>query len=50
VAVYGLVGQYSTNWGQIFAGVVLSAFPLVAAYLLPTKQFVAGLSAGGIKG
>jgi raffinose/stachyose/melibiose transport system permease protein len=50
VAVYGLVGQYSTNWGQIFAGVVLSALPLVVAYLLLTKQFVAGLSAGAIKG
>jgi raffinose/stachyose/melibiose transport system permease protein len=50
VAVYGLVGQYSTNWGQIFAGVVLSAIPLVVAYLLLTRQFVAGLSAGAIKG
>jgi raffinose/stachyose/melibiose transport system permease protein len=50
VAVYGLVGQYSTNWGQIFAGVVLSALPLVVAYLLLTRQFVAGLSAGAIKG
>jgi raffinose/stachyose/melibiose transport system permease protein len=49
VAVYGLVGQYSTNWGQIFAGVVLSATPLVVAYLMLTKQFVAGLSAGAIK-
>jgi raffinose/stachyose/melibiose transport system permease protein len=50
VAVYGLVGQYSTNWGQIFAGVVLSALPLVVAYLMLTKQFIAGLSAGAIKG
>jgi raffinose/stachyose/melibiose transport system permease protein len=50
VAVYGLVGVYSTNWGQIFAGVVLSALPLVLAYLLLTKQFIAGRSAGAIKG
>jgi raffinose/stachyose/melibiose transport system permease protein len=50
VAVYGLVGQYSTNWGQIFAGVVLSALPLVVAYLMLTRQFIAGLSAGAIKG
>jgi raffinose/stachyose/melibiose transport system permease protein len=50
VAVYGLVGQYSTNWGQIFAGVVLSALPLVIAYLMLTRQFIAGLSAGAIKG
>ncbi len=50
VAVYNLVGVYSTNWGQIFAGVVLSALPLVLAYVLLTKQFIAGLSAGAIKG
>jgi ABC-type sugar transport system permease subunit len=40
----------ATNWGQIFAGVVLSALPLVVAYLMLTRQFVAGLSAGAIKG
>jgi raffinose/stachyose/melibiose transport system permease protein len=50
VAVYNLVGVYSTDWGQIFAGVVLSALPLVLAYVLLTKQFIAGLSAGAIKG
>jgi raffinose/stachyose/melibiose transport system permease protein len=50
VAVYNLVGQYSTDWGQIFAGVVLSALPLVLAYVLLTRQFIAGLSAGAIKG
>jgi len=45
VAVYNLVGVYSTHWGQI-----LSALPLVLAYVLLTKQFIAGLSAGAIKG
>lgn len=50
VGVYNLLGVYSTDWGQIFAGVVLSAVPLVIAYLLLTKQFIAGLSAGAVKG
>jgi raffinose/stachyose/melibiose transport system permease protein len=50
VGVYNLIGVYSTEWGQIFAGVVLSALPIVIAYLLLTKQFVAGLSAGAVKG
>ena len=50
VGVYNLIGQYATEWGQIFAGVVMAALPLVIAYLLLTKQFIAGLSSGAIKG
>ncbi|MGH7861482.1 MAG: carbohydrate ABC transporter permease [Candidatus Dormibacteraceae bacterium] len=50
VGVYNLLGVYSTEWGHIFAGVVISAVPLIVAYLLATKQFVAGLSAGAVKG
>ncbi len=50
VGVYNLLGVYSTEWGHIFAGVVISAVPLVVAYLLLTKQFIAGLSAGAVKG
>jgi raffinose/stachyose/melibiose transport system permease protein len=50
VGVYNLLGVYSTEWGHIFAGVVLAALPLVVAYLLLTRQFIAGLSAGAIKG
>lgn len=50
VGVYNLLGVYSTEWGHIFAGVVISAIPLIVAYLLLTKQFIAGLSAGAVKG
>lgn len=50
VGVYNLLGVYSTEWGHIFAGVVISAVPLIVAYLLLTKQFIAGLSAGAVKG
>jgi raffinose/stachyose/melibiose transport system permease protein len=50
VGVYNLIGQYATEWGQVFAGVVMAALPLVIAYLLLTKQFIAGLSSGAIKG
>jgi ABC-type glycerol-3-phosphate transport system permease component len=41
---------YSTNWGNIFAGVTLSAIPVLVAYWLLTKQFIRGLSAGALKG
>jgi raffinose/stachyose/melibiose transport system permease protein len=49
VGVTNLRGYYSTQWGYIFAGVVLSSLPVIQAYVLLTKQFIRGLSAGAIK-
>ena len=46
----GVRGYYSTNWGHIFAGVTLSALPVMIAYWMLTKQFIRGLSAGALKG
>ena len=50
VMVYNLRGIYSTNWGAIFAGVIISSLPVLVAYWLLTKQFIRGLSAGALKG
>lgn len=50
VGVNNLRGYYSTNWGNIFAGVMLAMLPVIIAYLLLTKQFIRGLSAGAVKG
>lgn len=50
VGINNLRGYYSTNWGNIFAGVTLSAIPVLVAYWLLTKQFIRGLSAGALKG
>jgi raffinose/stachyose/melibiose transport system permease protein len=50
VGVNNLRGFYSTDWGNIFAGVTLAALPVIVAYWLLTKQFIRGLSAGALKG
>jgi raffinose/stachyose/melibiose transport system permease protein len=50
VGVNNLRGFYSTDWGNIFAGVTLAALPVLVAYWLLTKQFIRGLSAGAVKG
>ena len=50
VGVNNLRGFYSTNWGAIFAGVIMSSLPVLVAYWLLTKQFIRGLSAGALKG
>ena len=44
-----LQGQYTVNWGMIAAGSVLVLAPMIVAFLLFTRQFVAGSLAGALK-
>jgi len=50
VGIVAFIGAYSTEWGLVFASVVVSTGPVVFAYLLMTRQFQSGLTAGAIKG
>jgi raffinose/stachyose/melibiose transport system permease protein len=50
VGIMAFRGTYSTEWGLIFASVTISILPVVAAYLLLSRQFIAGLTAGSVKG
>ena len=43
-------GQYSTDWGALFAGLTLAALPVVTLYALLSRQFIRGLTAGAVKG
>jgi ABC-type glycerol-3-phosphate transport system permease component len=40
---------YETPWGQIAAGVIVSAAPLVVLVILFQRRIVAGLTAGSVK-
>ena len=50
VGIMSFRGAYSTEWGLIFASVCISVAPVVVAYLLLSRQFIAGLTAGSVKG
>jgi raffinose/stachyose/melibiose transport system permease protein len=50
LAVTRLQGQYATDWPKVFALLTLSALPVIILYLTMSKQFVAGLTAGAVKG
>ncbi len=50
VGIMAFRGTYSTEWGLIFASVTISVMPVVIAYLLLSRQFIAGLTAGSVKG
>jgi raffinose/stachyose/melibiose transport system permease protein len=48
--IFRAVGQYSTNWEDIFALVVMASTPIFILYLFMQRQFIAGLTEGSIKG
>jgi raffinose/stachyose/melibiose transport system permease protein len=50
VGIMAFRGTYTTEWGLIFASVCISVAPVVLAYLLLSRQFIAGLTAGSVKG
>ena len=50
VGIMSFVGTYSTEWGLIFASVVLATAPAVIAYVLMARQFISGMTAGAVKG
>ncbi len=43
------IGEYSTDWGMLFAGLTLAALPISLAYILLSRQFIAGMTAGSVK-
>ena len=43
-------GEYSSQWGMIFAGLTIAALPLITLYLVLSEQFIKGLTAGAVKG
>jgi raffinose/stachyose/melibiose transport system permease protein len=44
------VNQYQTQFPQLFATLLMSIGPIVVVYLGLQRQFVAGLTAGAVKG
>lgn len=43
-------GQHLVNWSLVFSGMVLASLPLLLIYLVMSRQFIAGLTAGAVKG
>lgn len=51
IAISGFFGQHQfTQWGYVFAMSVTSLIPVLLIFIFFQKYFIAGLTAGGIKG
>jgi multiple sugar transport system permease protein len=50
VGMNDFIGQYGIRYGELMASSVLISIPVVAVFFLLQRQFVAGLTAGAVKG
>lgn len=50
VAIAQLKGLYSTDYGLLMAGTLVSIAPVMALFLLLQKEFISGLTQGAVKG
>ena len=43
------IGEYTTDWGVMFAGLTVAAAPITIVYILLSKQFINGMTSGAVK-
>ncbi len=43
------MGEYTTDWGILFAGLMLSSAPVILIYIILSRQFINGMTAGAVK-
>lgn len=49
VAINDYIGQYSIDWGHLFAGSVIATIPVIILFAMIEGKVVGGLTAGSIK-
>ncbi len=50
IALNQMIGIYGNQYGMLMAGTLVSVLPVVILFLLLQREFVAGLTAGAVKG
>jgi multiple sugar transport system permease protein len=50
VAIYSFQGQHGTEWGLVFAAMIIALIPVLIVFLSLQKYFVKGLTTGSVKG
>lgn len=49
VAINNYIGQYSIDWGHLFAGSVIATLPVIILFAVIEGRVVGGLTAGAVK-
>lgn len=48
--LYSIVGQHTTNWPAVTAALTIASIPMIIVYVVLQRRFVAGLTAGAVRG
>ncbi|MCI2416847.1 carbohydrate ABC transporter permease [Saccharopolyspora sp. K220] len=46
VQIYSFVGEYSSNWGQIFAGLLMASFPILVLFFIFQRYMIRSFGSG----
>jgi ABC-type glycerol-3-phosphate transport system permease component len=47
--IFGLLGQYSSDWPRLAAALVMAIVPVVAVFIWNQKYFISGMTVGAVK-
>ena len=50
VSISSFFGEYVSEYGYAFAGIVISSLPIILLFIFLQKYFIKGLTAGAVKG
>lgn len=50
IGVNSLIGEYTTDWGLLMAGAVISCIPIIIFFVYIQKNLIQGLASGSVKG
>jgi ABC-type glycerol-3-phosphate transport system permease component len=50
VGLQSLIGEFTTDWGLLMAGAVITTIPVVVIFFFVQRQLTQGLAAGAVKG
>jgi raffinose/stachyose/melibiose transport system permease protein len=50
LALLEFQGEYMTTYPMLFTGVLIASAPMVIAYIFLQPYFIAGMTAGSVKG
>lgn len=49
VGMMSLFGEYASDWSTLFAGLTLASLPMIGMFLIASRQFMDGMTAGAVK-
>jgi multiple sugar transport system permease protein len=50
IAIYSFQGQHGTEWGLVFAAMIIALIPVLIIFITLQRYFVSGITAGAVKG